>query len=82
MRCLPRTNSATGTSVTSAPFKEGSARSEEQIFDELLREGGTSAHASAFHIFFGSEFDGVPIEAMVLVETRVLSGDDSVLEIR
>ena len=61
--------------------KERSARSEEQVFYELLRKGGTSAHAAAFHIFFGSEFDRVPIEAMVLVETRVLSGDDSVLEI-
>ena len=62
--------------------KERSARSEEQVFYELLREGGTSANATAFHIFFGSELDRVPIEAMVLVETRVLSGDDSVLEIR
>ncbi len=61
--------------------KERSARSEEQVFYELLREGGTSANATAFHIFFGSELDRVPIEAMVLVETRVLSGDYSMIEI-
>ena len=61
--------------------KERSARSEEQVFYELLREGGSSANAAAFHIFFGSELERVPIEAMVLVETRVLSCDYSVLEI-
>ena len=60
--------------------KERSACSEEQVFYELLREGGTSAKATAFHIFFGSELDRVPVEAMVLVESRVLSGDYSVLE--
>ncbi len=61
--------------------KERSARSEEQVFYELLREGRTSANPAAFHIFFGSEVDRVPIEAMVLVETRVFSGDDGVLKI-
>jgi len=61
--------------------KKRSARSEEQVFYELLREGGTSANAATFHILFGGELDRMPIEAMVLVETRVLSGDYSVLEI-
>ena len=61
--------------------KERSARSEEQVFHQLLRKGGTSANAAAFHIFFGSDLDRVPIEAMVLVEACVLRGDDGVLEI-
>ena len=41
--------------------KERSARTEEQVFYELLREGGTSANATAFHIFFGRELDRVPM---------------------
>jgi hypothetical protein len=61
--------------------KERPARSEEQVFYELLRESRTSANATAFHIFFGSELDRVPIEPMMLVEARILRGDDSVLEI-
>lgn len=55
--------------------------SEEQVFYELLREGGASARATAFQIVLGSDVDRVPIEAVVLVEARVLGGDDSVLEI-
>src|ERR1017187_275733 len=58
------------------------ARSEEQVFYELLRDGGSSASAIAFQILFGSDLDLVPIEAMVLEELRVLGGDYSVLEIR
>ncbi len=61
--------------------KERSACSEEQVFYELLRKGGTSAKATAFHIFFGRELDRVPVEAMVLVEAGVFRGNDSVLEI-
>ena len=61
--------------------KEGAAGSEEQILHQLLRQGGASAGAAALHIFFSGEMDGVPIEAVVVVETRILRGDDSVLEI-
>ena len=47
----------------------------------MLRNGGSSATAAAFQIVFGGDFDLVPIEAMVLVEARVLGGDYRVLEI-
>jgi hypothetical protein len=33
------------------------------------------------HVVFGGDFNGLPIEAMVLVEARVLGGDDGVLEV-
>jgi len=61
--------------------EDGAAGSEEEVLDELLRDGGAAADAAAFHIFIGSEFHGLPIEAMVLVEARVLGGDDGVLEV-
>jgi hypothetical protein len=61
--------------------KERSARSEEQVFYQLLRKGRVSARATAFHIFFRSELDRVPIEPMMLVEARILRGDYRVLEI-
>ena len=47
----------------------------------MLRNGGSSASAIAFQIVFGSDLDLVPIEPMVLVEARVLRGDNSVLQI-
>ena len=47
----------------------------------MLRDGGAAADASAFHVFVGGEFHGLPIEAVVLVEARVLGGDDGVLEV-
>jgi hypothetical protein len=47
----------------------------------LLRNGRSSTCAFAFQIVFGSDLDLVPIESMVLIEARVLSGDYSVLEI-
>jgi hypothetical protein len=47
----------------------------------LLRNGGSSARAFAFHIFLGCDFNLVPVEAMVLVEARILGGDYSVLEV-
>jgi hypothetical protein len=62
--------------------QDRAARSEEQVLYQLLCEGGTSAKAAAFHILFSSELDRMPVETMVLVEARVLCGDDSVLEIR
>ena len=61
--------------------EERAAGSEEQVFYELLRNRGCSASAVAFHIFFGSDLDLLPIESMVLVEARVLCGDHRVLEI-
>jgi len=47
----------------------------------LLCKGGSSANAAAFHIVLGIDLDLVPVESMVLVEARVLGGDDRVLEI-
>ena len=61
--------------------EDRAACSEEQVFYELLRNGGSSARALAFHIFLGSDLDLVPIEAVVLVEARILRGDHSVLKI-
>ena len=61
--------------------EDGAAGSEEEVLDELLRDGRATADASAFHVFVGSKFHGLPIEAMVLVEARVLGGDDGVLEV-
>ena len=61
--------------------EERAARSEEQVFYQLLRKGGPSANAAAFHIAFSSDLHRVPIESMMLVEARVFRGDDSMLEI-
>ncbi len=61
--------------------EERAAGSEEQVFYELLCDGGGSASAVAFQILLGGDLDFVPIEAMVLVEACILGGDDSVLEI-
>jgi hypothetical protein len=61
--------------------KNGAAGSEEQIFYQLLRKGGPSANAAAFHIAFSSDLHRVPIESMVLVEAHVFRGDDRMLEI-
>ena len=61
--------------------KEGAACAEEEIFDELLGEGGAAAKAAAFHIVFGGDLDGVPIEAVMLVKAGVFGSDDGVLEI-
>jgi len=61
--------------------EERAAGSEEEILDELLRDGRAAAHASTFHIVFRSELDGMPVEAVMQVEARVLGGDHGVLEI-
>lgn len=61
--------------------EERAAGSEEQIFYELLGDGGSSAGAFAFQILLGSDLDFLPIESMVLVEAGVLGGDYSVLEV-
>jgi hypothetical protein len=47
----------------------------------LLRNGGCTTRALPFQIFFGRDLDFSPIESIVLIETRVLRGDDSVLKI-
>lgn len=65
----------------SAFAQDGAAGAEEEVFDELLGEGGGSAGASSFHVFGGVDLDLAPVEAVVLVETAVFRGDDGVLEI-
>ena len=47
----------------------------------MLRKGGPSANAAAFHIVFSSDLHRVPIESMVLVEAHIFRGDDRMLEI-
>ena len=61
--------------------EEGAAGSEEQIFYQLLRKGGPSSNAPAFHIVFSRDLHRVPIESMVLVKARVFRGDHRMLEI-
>ena len=41
----------------------------------MLRKGGSAARALAFQIFFGIDFDRVPIEPMVLVEMCIRDRD-------
>ena len=65
----------------SALAEDGAAGSEEQVFDQLLGEGGASAKATAFHVVFRSDLDRLPIESVMLVEARVFRGDDGMLEI-
>lgn len=65
----------------SALAEDGPARSKEQVFYELLRQGGSSARALALQIAFGGNLHLMPVEPMVLVEARILGGDDGVLEI-
>jgi hypothetical protein len=62
--------------------EDGAAGTEEKVLYQLLRYCGRSAHAATFHIVFSVDLDLVPVEPMVLVEARILGGDDSVLEIR
>ncbi len=74
-------NSAAGTNVNSAPFRrKRAARSEQQVLHQLLGNCGGSSSAIAFHIVFGNDLDLMPVESVVLVEARVFSRDDSVLE--
>src|ERR1700722_3082743 len=61
--------------------EDGAAGSEEQVLYQLLRKGGPTANAAAFHIVFSSDFHRVPIESMMVVEARVFRGDDRMLEI-
>ena len=68
--------------MTSAPLRKIERPvPKNRFFYELLRNGGCSASAIAFQIILGSDLDLVPIESIVLVEVRVLSGDYSVLKI-
>ena len=61
--------------------EDRAARSEEQVFYQLLRKRGASTNAAAFHIVFRSVLNRLPIESTMLVEARVFSRDDSMLEI-
>ncbi len=61
--------------------ENGAAGSEEEVLDELLREGGCAAKAVAFHVLVGGDLDLVPIEAVVLVEACIFSGDYGVLKV-
>ena len=61
--------------------EDRAARSEEQVFYQLLRKRGASTNAAAFHIVFRSVLNRLPIESTMLVEARVFRGDDSMLEI-
>jgi hypothetical protein len=69
------------TYITGRLYTGGYQPKEEEIFYELLRNGGSSAGAIAFQIVFGGDLDLVPIESMVLVEAHIFRGDDRVLEI-
>ena len=60
--------------------EERAAGSEEQIFYELLRNGGASANAATFHVALGGELNCLPIEAVMLVEATVFRGDNGMLE--
>ena len=61
--------------------EDRTSRSEEKVFYQLLRKGGPSANGAGFHILFSCDLDRVPIESVMLVEARVLRGDDSMLEV-
>ena len=65
--------------------EEGVAGAEEEIFDQLLIDGGSAAETVfgivVVEVTFGGDFHGLPVEAVVLVEARVFGGDDGVLEI-
>ncbi len=61
--------------------KERPASTKEEVFHQLLAEGGPAAYPAAFHIFFGSLLDRVPIKSVMMIETCVLCGDDGMLEV-
>lgn len=61
--------------------EDGAVGSEEEVFDELLGKCGASAGAVALQILLGGKMDGVPVEAVVVVEAGVLGGNDGVLEV-
>ena len=83
MRRLPRTSSAIGTSVNSAPLRKIERLvPKKKVLYELLRYCRRSTHAATFHIVFSVDLDLVPVESMVQVKARILGGDDGVLEIR
>ena len=58
------------------------ARPEEQVFHELLGDGGLHATAAAFlQVVLHRGPHLVPVEAVVLVEPRILGGNYRVLQI-
>ena len=66
----------------SAFAKQGAAGSEEDVFHQLLRNGGPAAKTATFEIILSSDLDGVPIESVMLVEARIFSGNDGMLQFR
>src|SRR5581483_373252 len=62
--------------------KEGASCAEEQVLHQLLGEGGSSAGALAFHVFFGGDVHLVPVETVMLVEARIFPRDYRVLKFR
>lgn len=60
----------------------GASRAEEEVFNELLGDGGSSAAARSFKVVFGGDLYFVPIEAVMLVEAGIFRGDDGVLKLR
>ena len=60
---------------------KGAAGSEKKILDELLGNSGAAADASTFEIVFGGDLNGLPIEAVMLVEACVFGGNGSMLKI-
>jgi hypothetical protein len=61
--------------------ENGTAGPEEEILDELLRDRRGTAGSRTLEVVYCGDLDLVPVEAVVLVETRVFSGDDGVLEL-
>jgi hypothetical protein len=55
------------------------ASSEEEVLHELLGKSGGAAHAIAIQIVFRGGLYFVPIKPMMLVEPRILRGDDRML---
>jgi len=53
---------------------------EEEVFGELLGDGGGAPGAAVFELVFDGVLDLLPVEAVVLVEVSVFGGDDSPLE--
>ena len=62
--------------------ENGAIRPEEKILYKLLRDRGSATRAFTFQIFARGDLYLLPIEAVMLVETCVLSGNDCVLKIR
>ena len=60
--------------------EDGTTSSEEDVFHELLGDGGCTASSRALQIVFSSNLNLVPVETVVLIEAGVLRSDDCMLE--